>query len=146
MDALKVLTDHSWFSDQHNLLASWGSLRVKSPVALAGEACSATVAAGSAGEIKASGGDGHSLRAEDDANSSRGGGSHNGVLREGAEDGSGQGHHHGGGLDDDGGALALSETGLIAAVGQQDWATGLAWLAGHALVVAGHLVGLEVNL
>ncbi|KFQ96790.1 hypothetical protein N306_15234, partial [Opisthocomus hoazin] len=89
---------------------------------LAGEACSATVAAGNAGEIKASGGDGHSLGAEDAANSSGGGGSHNGVLREGAEDGSGQGHHHGGGLDDDGGALALSETGLIAAVGQRGWA------------------------
>ncbi|KFV16367.1 hypothetical protein N339_00599, partial [Pterocles gutturalis] len=64
------------------------------------------------------GGDGHSLRAEDAANSSGGGGSHSGVLWEGAEDGSRQGHHSGGGLDEDMGVLALQDTGLIAAVGQ----------------------------
>ncbi|KFR05869.1 hypothetical protein Y956_14775, partial [Nipponia nippon] len=87
--------------------------------ALAGEACSPAVAAGNAREVTAPRGDGHSLRAEDAANSSGGGGSHNGVLREGAEDGSGQGHHHGRGLDDDGGVLALPDTGLIAAVGQR---------------------------
>ncbi|KFV13466.1 hypothetical protein N339_02864, partial [Pterocles gutturalis] len=68
------------------------------------------------------GGDGHSLRAEDAANSSRGGGSHGGVLREGAEDGSRQGHHHGRGLDDNIRVLALPDTGLIAAVGQRGWA------------------------
>ncbi|KFP86967.1 hypothetical protein N311_01701, partial [Apaloderma vittatum] len=67
--------------------------------------------------------DGHSLGAEDAANGSRGGVAHSGVLWEGAEDGSGQGHHHGGGLDDDSGVLALLDTGLIAAVGQRGWAT-----------------------
>ncbi|KFU98665.1 hypothetical protein N340_10489, partial [Tauraco erythrolophus] len=67
--------------------------------------------------------DGHSLRAEDAANSSRGGGSHGGALWEGAEDGAGQGHHHGGGLDEDSGVLALPDTGLIAAVGQWGRAT-----------------------
>ena len=111
--------------------------------ALAGEACSAAVAAGNAREVTAPGVDGHSLRAEDAANGSGGGGSHNGVLWEGAEDGSGQGHHHGGGLDDDGGVLALPDTGLGAAVGQRGRAAGL---AGQALVVAGHVLGLEVHL
>ncbi|KFO76529.1 hypothetical protein N303_00849, partial [Cuculus canorus] len=79
----------------------------------------ATVASGNAREIKASRGDRHSLRAEDAANSSGGGGAHNGVLWEGAEDGSGQGHHHGRGLDGDGGALALPDTALVAAAGQR---------------------------
>ena len=88
-------------------------------------------------------GDGHSLTAEDAANSSGGGGSDGGVLWEGAEDGSGQGHHHGRGLNDDGGVLALPDTGLIAAAGQRSRATGLAWLA---LVTAGHVSGMEVHL
>ncbi|KFR01098.1 hypothetical protein Y956_02004, partial [Nipponia nippon] len=43
---------------------------------LAGGASAATVATGNAGEVTAPRGDGHSLRAEDAANSSRGGGSH----------------------------------------------------------------------
>ncbi|KGL99178.1 hypothetical protein N301_15193, partial [Charadrius vociferus] len=85
--------------------------------ALAGEAPPA--AAAEAGEAKAPGGDGHSLRAEDAANGSGGGGSNGGVLWEGAEDGSGQGHHHGRRFDDNGGGLALPDTGLIAAVGQR---------------------------
>ena len=114
-----------------------------SPAALAGEAPPATVAAAKPREAKASRGDGHTLRAEDAANGSGGGGSHGGVLREGAEDGSGQGHHHGRGLDDDGGVLALPDTGLIAAAGQRSRATGLAWLA---LVTAGHVSGMEVHL
>ncbi len=113
------------------------------PALLAGIAPSATVAVGNAGEVKAPRGDGHTLRAEDAANSSGGGGSHNCVLREGAEDGSGQGHHHGRGLDDDGGVLALPDTGLIAAAGQRSWATGLAWLA---LITAGHVSRMEVHL
>jgi len=113
------------------------------PALLAGIAPSATVAVGNAGEVKAPRGDGHTLRAEDAANSSRGGGSNSGVLREGAEDGSRQGHHHGRGLDDDGGGLALPDTGLIAAAGQRSRATGLAWLA---LVTAGHVSGMEVHL
>ncbi|KFP98753.1 hypothetical protein N330_04587, partial [Leptosomus discolor] len=71
-----------------------------------------------AGESEAPRVDGHSLRAEDAANGSGGGGAHGGVLREGAEDGSGQGHHHGGGLDEDIGVLALPDTGLVATVGQ----------------------------
>ncbi|KFO75537.1 hypothetical protein N303_14256, partial [Cuculus canorus] len=76
-------------------------------------------AAGNAREVTTPRVDGHSLRAEDAANSSGGGGAHNGVLWEGAEDGSGQGHHHGRGLDGDGGALALSDTALVAAAGQR---------------------------
>ncbi|KFO69269.1 hypothetical protein N303_13764, partial [Cuculus canorus] len=71
-----------------------------------------------AGESKAPRVDGHSRITEDAANSSTGGVSHGGVLWEGAEDGSGQGHHHRGGLDDNSGVLALQGTGLIAAVGQ----------------------------
>ncbi|KFR14526.1 hypothetical protein N306_02160, partial [Opisthocomus hoazin] len=47
-----------------------------SPTALAGLTSVPTVAAGNAGEVKASGGNGHSITAEDAANSSRGGGSH----------------------------------------------------------------------
>ena len=113
------------------------------PALLAGIAPSATVAVGNAGEVKAPRGDGHTLRAEDAANSSGGGGSNSGVLREGAEDGSRQGHHHGRGLDDNGGVLALPDTGLIAAAGQRSRATGLAWLA---LVTAGHVSGMEVHL
>ena len=106
------------------------------PAPLSEEAPSATVAAGNAREVTAPRGDGHSITAEDAANSSGGGGAHNGVLREGAEDGAGQGHHHRRGLDDDSGVLALPDTGLIAAVGQRGRATGL---AGLALVVAGHV-------
>ena len=113
------------------------------PAALTGQAPSATVAAAEARQVKAPRGDGHTLRAEDAANSSGGGGSHNCVLREGAEDGSGQGHHHGRGLNDDGGVLALPDTGLIAAAGQRSRATGLAWLA---LITAGHVSGMEVHL
>ncbi|KFP07594.1 hypothetical protein N300_14395, partial [Calypte anna] len=67
--------------------------------------------------------DGHSFSTQDAANSSRGGGSHSGVLGEGAEDGSRQGDHHRRGLDHIGGFLALPDTGLIAAVGQWGWAT-----------------------
>ena len=113
------------------------------PTPLAGWAPSATVAVGNAGEVKAARGDGHTLRAENAANSSRGGGSNSGGLGEEAEDGSRQGHHHGRGLDDDGGVLALPDTGLIAAAGQRGWATGPAWLA---LVTAGHVFELETHL
>ncbi|KFQ97969.1 hypothetical protein Y956_06159, partial [Nipponia nippon] len=84
-----------------------------------GAPSAATVAAGDAGEVTAPRGDGHSLRAEDAANSSGGGGSHNGVLWEGAEDGAAEYHHHGRGLDDNRGVLALPDAGLIAAVGQR---------------------------
>jgi len=117
-----------------------------SPAALAGEAPPATVAAAKPREAKASGGDGHTLRAEDAANGSGGGGSHGGVLREGAEDGSGQGHHHGRGLDEDIGVLALPDAGLVAAVGQRGRAAGLAGQARQALVVAGHVLCLERHL
>ena len=104
---------------------------------------SCLVASGNAREVTAPGVDWHSITAEDPANSSGGGGAHNGVLREGAEDGAGQGHHHSRGLNDDGGVLALPDTGLVAAVGQRGRAAGPAW---QALVVAGHVVGLEVHL
>ena len=116
------------------------------PKPLAGIAPSATVAVGNAGEVKAARGDGHSLTAEDAANSSGGGGSHNCVLWEGAEDGSGQGHHHGRGLDEDIGVLALPDAGLVAAVGQRGRAAGLAGQARQALVVAGHVLCLEGHL
>ncbi|KFO53007.1 hypothetical protein N302_15464, partial [Corvus brachyrhynchos] len=89
------------------------------PADLAGTTSVATIAVGDAGDVKAPGADGHSTRAEDAANSSGGGGSHHGVLWEGAEDGPGQGHHDWGGLDGHGGALALPDTALIAAVGQR---------------------------
>ncbi|KFW96372.1 hypothetical protein N336_06130, partial [Phalacrocorax carbo] len=46
------------------------------PASLAGEAPSATVAAGNAGEVQAPGGDGHSITAQDAANSSGGGRAH----------------------------------------------------------------------
>ncbi|KFO53002.1 hypothetical protein N302_15459, partial [Corvus brachyrhynchos] len=46
------------------------------PAPLAGEASPSTVAPGDAGEVKATRVDGNSVRAEDAANSSRGGGSH----------------------------------------------------------------------
>ena len=113
------------------------------PAPLAGGAPSATVAAGNAGEVQAPRGDGHALTAEDAADSSGGGGSDGGVLREGAEDGSGQGHHHGRGLNDDGGVLALPDAGLVAAAGQRGRAAGLAW---HTRVAAGHVFGLAVYL
>ncbi|KFW04978.1 hypothetical protein N326_12662, partial [Eurypyga helias] len=93
------------------------------PQPLTGVAPSATVVAGNAGEVTAPRGDGLSITAEDAANSSGGGGAQGGVLWEGAEDGPMQGHHHRGGLDDDGGVLALPDTGLIAAVGQWGRAT-----------------------
>ena len=117
--------------------------RDQCPAPLAGGAPSATVAVGNAGEVKAPRGDGHTLTAEDAANSSGGGGSDGGVLREGAEDGSGQGHHHGRGLNDDGGVLALPDAGLIAAAGQRGRAAGLAW---HTRVTAGHVFGLAMYL
>ncbi|KFO92847.1 hypothetical protein N320_04637, partial [Buceros rhinoceros silvestris] len=93
------------------------------PASGSAEIPSAAVAVGNAREVKAPGADGHSLRAEDAASSSGGGGAHNGVLWEGAEDGSGQGHHHNGRLNDDSGAPAPPDTGLVAAVGQWGWAT-----------------------
>ncbi|KFO12144.1 hypothetical protein N312_13615, partial [Balearica regulorum gibbericeps] len=46
------------------------------PVSLAGGASTATVAAGDTGEVTAPRGDGHSVTAEDAANSSRGGRAH----------------------------------------------------------------------
>ncbi|KGL85835.1 hypothetical protein N301_03699, partial [Charadrius vociferus] len=46
------------------------------PASLAGEAPSATVAAGNARQVTAPRVDGHSITAEDAANSSGGGGSH----------------------------------------------------------------------
>ncbi|KFQ52373.1 hypothetical protein N333_10390, partial [Nestor notabilis] len=85
---------------------------------LAGQSLSATVATTKARKAEAPGVDGHSPLAQDAANSSGGGGSHSGVLGEGAEDGSGQGHHHGRWFNDDPGGLALPGTWLIAAVGQ----------------------------
>lgn len=106
---------------------------------LAGQAPSAVVAATKAREVKAPRGDGHSLSTQDAANSSRGGGSHSGVLGEGAEDGSGQGHHHGRWFNNHPGVLALPDAGLVAAVGKRGWATGT------AQVVAGHGCGLEVH-
>ncbi|KFM00258.1 hypothetical protein AS27_12143, partial [Aptenodytes forsteri] len=66
--------------------------------------------------------DGHSLGAEGAAHGCRGGGSHSGVLGEGAEDGSGQGHHHGRGLNHIRGVLALPDAGLVAAICQWGWA------------------------
>jgi len=84
-------------------------------------------------------GDGHSLRAEGAAHSSRGGGSYSSVLGEGAEDGSWQGHHHWRWLDDVGGLLALLGTGLIAAVGQWCWAAG----GGNTQVIGGHVCRME---
>ena len=116
------------------------------PAALAGEVPPATEAAAKAREAKASRGDGHTLRAEDAANGSGGGGSDGGVLREGAEDGSGQGHHHGRGLDEDVGVLALPDAGLVAAAAQRGGAAGLAGQAWHALVVAGHGLSVEGHL
>ena len=110
------------------------------PADLAGGTASAAIAAGDAGDVKAARADGHSARAEDAANSSGGGGSHHGVLWEGAEDGARQGHHHWGGLDGHGGALALPDTALIAAVGQRAGAAGL------AARVAGHGSGSQVHL
>ncbi|KFW76716.1 hypothetical protein N305_09776, partial [Manacus vitellinus] len=92
--------------------------------ALAGQAPPATVAptkavATKATKAKAPGVDGHPGLAEDAAHGGRGGGSHGGVLGEGAQDGPGQGHHHGRGFDDHPGVLALPHTGLVAAVGQR---------------------------
>ncbi|KAL2295186.1 hypothetical protein Nmel_018343, partial [Mimus melanotis] len=89
------------------------------PADLAGGTTSAAIAVGDAGDVKAPRADGHSTTAEDAANSSRGGGSHHGVLWEGAEDGARQGHHNSRGLDGHMGALALPDTALIAAVGQR---------------------------
>ncbi|KFO81982.1 hypothetical protein N303_12024, partial [Cuculus canorus] len=69
------------------------------------------------------GGDGNSLRTEGAAHSGGGGGSHSGVLWEGGEDGSRQGHHHGRRLDGIRGVLALPDAGLVAAIGQRSWVT-----------------------
>ena len=107
---------------------------------LAGQAATAREAAAQARDAKATGGDGHSLMAQDAAHSSGGAGAHSGVLGEGAEDGSGQGDHHGRGLDHHAGVLALAHTGLVAAVGQRGRATGT------AQIVAGHGCGMEVGL
>ncbi|POI23145.1 hypothetical protein CIB84_013106 [Bambusicola thoracicus] len=107
---------------------------------LAGQAPPAREAAAQARDAKATRGDGHSLLTQDAANSSRGAGAHSGVLGEGAEDWSRQGHHHGGGLDHHPGVLALAHTGLVAAVGQRGRATGT------AQIVAGHGGGMEVDL
>ncbi|RLV76616.1 hypothetical protein DV515_00016797, partial [Chloebia gouldiae] len=104
------------FTIHFHLLGSGGPSEGQSPAALADPV---PVAVGDAGEVKAPRADGHSTTAEDAANSSRIGGSHHGVLWEGAEDGARQGHHHGRGFNDDGGALALPDTALIAAVGQR---------------------------
>ncbi|KFV00765.1 hypothetical protein N340_03838, partial [Tauraco erythrolophus] len=84
-----------------------------------GTSAAATVAAGDTGEVTTARVDGHSLRAEDAANGSGGGGAHHSVLSEGADDGSRKNHHHRGRLDDNGGRLALPDTGLVAAAGQQ---------------------------
>ncbi|KFU84367.1 hypothetical protein M959_12886, partial [Chaetura pelagica] len=89
---------------------------------LAGQAPPA-VATTKAREVEAPRVDGNSILTQDVAHSSRGGGSHGGVLGEGAEDGSRQGHHHRRGLDHHPGVLALPDTGLVAAVGQRGWAT-----------------------
>ena len=107
---------------------------------LAGRVPTARDAAAQAGDAKATRGDRHSLLTQDAANSSRGAGAHSGVLGEGAEDGSRQGHHHGRGLDHHPGVLALAHTGLIAAVGQRGRATGA------AQTEAGHGGGMEVDL
>ena len=125
------------------LWASWSMHSRDVGAALAGQAPSAVAAATKAREVKAPGVDGHSLLTQDAANCSGGGGSHSGVLREGAEDGSGQGHHHGRGLDHHPRVLALPDAGLIAAVGQRGRAAGR---AGLALVGAGHVCGPEVQL
>ncbi|RLV76664.1 hypothetical protein DV515_00016748, partial [Chloebia gouldiae] len=102
----------------------------------------ATIAVGDAGDVKAPRADGHSLRPEDAANSSRGGGSHGGVLWEGAEDGAGQGHQHRRGLDEHSGVLVLPDT----AAGQQAGATGLAEPTRLALLYTGHVLGHEGHL
>jgi len=71
----------------HHLLGSWGSLSVLSPIILArGAPSAATVLAGDAGEVTAPRADGDSVTAEDAAKSSRGGGAHSSVLREGGEE------------------------------------------------------------
>ncbi|KAI1230241.1 hypothetical protein IHE44_0010206, partial [Lamprotornis superbus] len=103
-----------------------GVLVKAAPVALAWMTPSTTIAVGGAGDVKAPGADGHSTTAEDAANGSRGGGSHHGVLWEGAEDGARQGHQHSRRLNGNDGALALPDTALIAAVGQRAGAAGLA--------------------
>ena len=126
-----------------SILSSWGPGLGHCLASLAGAAPAATVAAGNTGEVTAARVDGDSVTAEDAANGSRGGGSHSSVLWEGAEDGAGQGHHHGRRLNDNSGVLALPDAGLIAAAGQWGRATGLAW---QALVVAGHVLGLEMHL
>lgn len=122
------------------LRASLGCAQRTSTLALAWQAPPAREPATQAREAKASRRDGHSLLAQDAANSSRGAGSHSSVLGEGAEDGTRQGHHHGRGLDHHTGVLALPHTGLIAAVGQRGRATGT------AQIEAGHGCGMEVYL
>lgn len=118
-------------------------------LSLAGRAPSATVAAGNTGKVAAPRVDGDSVTAEDAANSSRGGGSHNSVLWEGGENGARENHHHSRGLENNSRRLALSDTGLIATAGKRGWATAQTWLTGltrQALVRAGHVLGLEVHL
>ncbi|RLV63273.1 hypothetical protein DV515_00018438, partial [Chloebia gouldiae] len=85
------------------------------PAPLAREAPPSTIAPGDAGDVKAPRVDGHSVRAEDVANSSGGGGSHHGVLWVGAQDGPRQGHHYSRRLNDNSGVLALPDAALIAA-------------------------------
>lgn len=83
------------------------------------------------------------LTAEDAAISSRHGGFHSGVLWVRAEDGIWQSNDHRRGLDDDSGVRAMPDAGLVAAADQQGWAKGPAQ---HALFIAGHVLGLQVNL
>ena len=108
-----------------------------------GTPSAATGAAGDAGEVTELRVDGDSVTAEDAAKSSRGGGAHSSVLREGAEDAARKNEHHVRGLVGNSGRLALPDTGLIAAVGQWGWAAGPAW---QAPVVAGHVSGQVVHL
>ena len=137
---LETLASSSILSLAHGLGLPGRCTHSMSRQALAGQAPSAVVAATKAREVKAPGVDGHSLSTQDAANSSGGGGSHSGVLREGAEDGSGQGHHHGRWFNNHTGVLALPEAGLVAAVGKRSRATGT------AQIVAGHGCGTEVYL
>lgn len=109
----------------------------RGPLAGVAASCAAEAAQASEAVAEATGGDGHSLGAEDVAHGSRCGGSDGGVLGEGGEDGSWEGDDHGGRLDDDAGVLALPDTGLVAAVSQRGGS------AGAAGVVAGHVCGVE---
>ena len=133
-------------SSHLEMLASNSILNMASGFGLPGQWAPGTSTSSLAGQVptardaKATRGDRHSLLAQDAANSSRGAGAHSGVLGEGAEDGSRQGHHHRRGLDHHPGVLALTHTGLVAAVGQRGRATGT------AQIKAGHGGGMEVDL